>query len=353
MTKKHFLLLIALLLAIQNLSSKGVTFHIYQNCNGIRTHLGTANTNPDFIATFTGCINICSDCDLEISHETISGVPLNISNNPNKLSDPNFQYFDLIFGWGNAERTLIEETIDGNKKTIVRFNLSEIKTSVNFGWMYIDGCRINFNCLKIDHSNNKDGINIADKEICLGDCFYLRDLIKNNDMIDPLTGNTVMKANPDKDWIKIGDEYIYRGFEASVLEKLYCPTKPGKFEIKTTVKDACGEKEISGFLTVKDCTPFNNCEQCCGNFLNFANEMRSKGLPPLKQVGSLYINEYEESFFKCEYSISLLIECQGGNSNNILLKPNDSYMLPPGCKIKGYCIIPKDRCIECEMCFDL
>jgi hypothetical protein len=199
--------------------------------------------------------------------------------------------------------------------------------------MYLDGCRINFNCLNIDHPNNKDNISITDKEICLNDCFYLRDLIKNNDLIDPLTGNTVIKTNPNKDWFKFGDEEVYRGFQASVLDYLYCPTKPGKFEIKTTVKDACGEKEISGFLTVKDCY----CDECCELINSYSNKEHNE------DINNIFIKCPTAEIKYLDNNLTII-------SKNFISKyKNNPYTISiPSCNNCGFSIPAYE--VDCEKC---
>lgn len=253
----------------------GYNAAFYSICNGGEPQLiGMAynpppyNTNGYIAMSF----DFCGSCKLEIRLTKLNQYGLNevdlnqadykpISNTATAdFIDNDGQHYTNPIPLGPIKT----EVVDGHNIWLYQLDLSNINEVQKLTYIRIPVAgggyqQFIFSNNRIIPGNNKDNMDFAIAgPVCKGDCLNMRDLIPN--LFD---NNYASKASI----VSLGC-----GADAQTGEYLnneqICFNEVGAYTMCATIKDACGEKNITKTVEVKDCAIKVNCQQCCSYIQN-------------------------------------------------------------------------------------
>lgn len=327
---KKILLLLFVLIAMESFAIKNRVY-VYQNCNGVRGNpifVGDDATDYNYYAI--GCFDLCKGCKLEITMLDFSGNPGYTPKGPNSRltwSTDGVIGYDIYGG-------LIEE----NGIKYASFDISNIPIGAEF-YIKMGTTRLEFrqDCNKFIPANNKDNIEFGNKSICKGVCLHISDLIPN--ILNP-------DFSPKADVISYGcgtNPTVPLNGNRNINYNQVCFNDVGTFPLCATVKDACGEKIITGSIEVTECDVDGNpiyCKSCCASINSTVSNLGS-----WYSFGKLTI---PTSIFGCgivDYQIFF------ADGTSIFARGSGQVNLG-GKKPISICILPLN-CPSCQVCFQV
>lgn len=264
--------------------------HYYINCNGVRTEIHVSDDIKQ------PCVTICRGCKFEMAWRFGTNFDSDPNNNPLSSNLPNVIFThtlsngstvtNAVNGVNYAENGIAYYSIDISQfpntdlmgGAIMQFIFQNPQGPVGQQGSDISG-RFEFPCFNIIATNNKDNIEILGRSICAGDCLNI--------------DNEIITGNKDAD----GNLKVYRtdiscpgaqivssggnGGGNPGTPREICFNIPGVYPVSATVKDACGEKIITGNITVIECNVTGGlaCEACCAAISQFvANPVIINGM---------------------------------------------------------------------------
>lgn len=219
----------------------------------------------------------------------------------------------------------------------ISFDLNQMNTVSESDYIDIDGVPIFLPCVKIVNADNKDNIAIENRTICKGDCLKMNEIIGNLSNADGTDRADAVSYGCDPNSVMTPTPYPFP--EKNLNEKIICFNQEGVFPICATVKDACGEKVITGVIEVKDCIDGKDCESCC----NFLNSLTPEIISSWFTLGNLVL---PTDFFACGV-VDVYIYFSDGTS---IVARGSGLVNLNGKSVTDICFIPAFGCNGCARC---